>query len=264
MRSRRGTNASKMQYNDDDDEDGEDYFDSMPPHAGPPVDDNFDMMSVTSRRTRKTPSAGQLRANPEIMSASRNSRGWQQPRRGPPAKNRVSAQIMADMPNLREELMGNPLVGYSSDRYGNVDRMNMGNESRTNSLTAERLGQMQGPFPGVNRRGSQSPGNPLGRMRPSPPNGFVPNGRPSPPGMRQPIPQHPGNGAPHLEQQSGVSRNPYPPKSGSHVVRSLTGSASASAGSGDSNRSAPIDSEPSAHSSSSSLPAAARQSVGVR
>ena len=273
---------------DDDDDDGEDFFDPM---GGPGMNgmdaDNIDMMSVTSRRTRTAPSAGQLRANPEMGGPPRNGRGpWKRP---PPNKNRTSATLMNELPGLRDELMNNPLMGYSSDRYGNVDRHNMGQESRTNSLTAERLSELQqgpggpgpngfgpGGYPGpMSRRGSQSPGQPLGpgpgmrpNMRPSPPNGYpngYGNGRPSPPGMRQPVPRHPpGHGnavAPQqLEQQNGVS-NLYPPKSGPQV-RSLTGSASASAGSGDSNRSAPLDSEPSAHSSSSSL--GPRPPIGVR
>jgi hypothetical protein len=260
---------------DDDDEDGEDFFDPMTvPHVSAADADNLDMMSVTSRRTRKMPSSGQLRGNPEMMGGpgykSRN------PARRPPVKNRTSATIINEIPNLREELMNNPLVGYSSDRYANVDRMNMGQESRTNSLTAERLSELQhngtpgnfgpGGYP-ANRRGSHSPGNPLGMngrppsQRPSPPNGYPPgpNGRPSPPGgLRQPMPRHmsgPANIGPahQIEQHNGVS-NLYPPKSGPPPqVRSLTGSASASAGSGDSNRSARLDSEPSAHSSSSSL-----------
>ena len=225
---------------------------------------------------------------------SRGSRTpWKQ--RPPMAKNRTSATIMSQMPGLHEELAHNPLMGYSSDRYGTVDRHNMGVESRSNSLTAERLNELsQGPpgagFPGpspgayppMSRRGSQSPGNPLSPggqrppFRPSPPNGYGPpppgmggpNGRPSPPnmGMRAPVPRHPpGHGnsvAPQqIEQQTGVS-NLYPPKANSGQVRSLTGSASASAGSGDSNRSAPLDSEPSAHSSSSSL--GPRHAIGVR
>lgn len=287
MRQSRGGRPSVARtVYDDDDEDGEDFFDPMGgPHMSAADADNLDIMSVTSRRTRKTPSAGQLRNNPDMMGVpmhkSRN------PMRRPPMKNRASATIMADMPGLREELMNNPLVGYSSDRYANVDRMNIGQESRTNSLTAERLNELQhngplsgfgpGGYPGPGpRRGSHSPGNPLmganGRPPPrlSPPNGYGPgpNGRPSPPGgMRQPMPRHPpGHGnsvAPHrIEQQTGVS-NLYPPKNDpSHQVRSLTGSASASAGSGDSNRSAPIDSEPSAHSSSSSL--GPRQQIPVR
>lgn len=272
---------------EEDEEDGEDYFDPTTP-AAPGVDtENIDMMSVTSRRTRKAPSASQLRNNPEMgMPGAPAVRHSRNPMVRRPKQNRTSATLMADMPNLREELMNNPLMGYSSDRYGNVDRMNMGHESRANSLTAERLNELQhgGPPNGypphnngypMSRRGSQSPGNPLSpgarpSQRPSPPNGYGPpgrNGRPSPPGMRQPIPRHPpGHGnvvAPQqIEQQTGVS-NLYPPKSGPpNQVRSLTGSASASAGSGESNRSAPIDSEPSAHSSSSSL--GPRAPIGVR
>lgn len=271
----------------DDDEDGEDFFDPMAGPPGPAIDaENFDMMSVTSRRTRKALSASQLRHDPEMggppgRGGSRNP--WKRPGA---SKNRASTALMGQMPGLREELMNDPLMGYSSDRYGNVDRMNMGHESRTNSLTAERLEDLTGgPVNGYSgprgggpfaRRGSHSPGQPLGpapqrgppRMLPNgygPGPGPGPNGRPGPPDLRQPLPQHPpGHGnavAPQqIEQQTGVSHL-YPPKSGQQV-RSLTGSASASAGSGDSNRSAPIDSEPSAHSSSSSL--GPQHAIGVR
>lgn len=289
MRRQRGPPppASHAGGYEDDDEDGEDYFDPMATGKNVPMidPDNFDMMSVTSRRTRKAPSASQLRQNPE--SGGPPGRGGRGAFGRPRMQQRVSTRLMADVPGLHDSLMDNAMMGYSSDRYGNVDRMTMGHESRTNSLTAERLHELQrggpggGPYPGpmpqgphpMARRGSQSPGNPLGppagsfsppgrpMQRGSPPNGYAQNGhvngRPSPPGaMRAPMPRHPpgiGNSvAPQqVEQQVGVSTL-YPPKSGPQV-RSLTGSASASAGSGDSNRSAPIDSEPSAHSSSSSL-----------
>ena len=63
-----------------------------------------------------------------------------------------------------------------------------------------------------------------------------------------------------VEQHAGVS-NLYPPKIGPQV-RSLTGSASASAESGDSGASAQLDSENSAHSSQSSL--GPRPPIGVR
>ena len=202
-------------------------------------------------------------------------------------RNRSSARLIGQTPGLHDNIMDDPLMGYSSNRYGNVDRQTMGRESRTNSLTAERLdelqyggppnGQAPGQAPGYARRASQSPGNPYspqmgrGNGRPSPPNGpngyMGPptngNGRPSPPGgMRQPVPRHPpgqGNAvAPQqVEQYAGVSAL-HPPK-GPMNVRSLTGSASASAGSGDS---ANIDSEPSAHSSQSSL--GHRPPIGVR
>jgi len=193
-------------------------------------------------------------------------------------RNRSSARIISQVPTTHDNIMDDPLMGYSSNRYGNVDRQQMAVESRTNSLTAARLDELQyggppnGQAPGYARRASQSPGNPYspqmgrGNGRPSPPNGYMgppTNGRPSPPGgMRQPVPRHPpGQGnviAPQqVEQYAGVSAL-HPPK-GSMNVRSLTGSASASAGSGDS---ANIDSEPSAHSSQSSL--GPRPPIGVR
>lgn len=265
-----------------DDEDGQkDYFDPMA-YRGPPVDpDNIDMMSVTSRRTRKQPSNGQLRNNPEAMA--------QGARRGNPfarpVKSRTaSARLMQETPMAGDPISDNPLLGYSSDRYGNVDRAALGAASRTNSLTNAKLSEMsQGPayggYPAMNRRTSQSPGQPLSPSlripgRPSPPghlyspNGPSPNGVSPvgpPPDMRQPTPRHPpGHGnsvAPHqVEQRAGVS-NLYPPKGGPQV-RSLTGSASASAGSGDSGQSAHIDSENSAYSSQSSL--GPRPIVGVR
>ncbi len=278
---------------DDDDDDDDDFFDPMAAR-GPPMPavdpDNVDMMSVTSRRTRKAPSLSQIRQNPEHGLMGRGSGVRTSHSFGPrPAqnRNRVSAQMLSGMPGMHDDPLGNPLLGYSSNRYGNVDRKTMGDESRTNSLTAARLNELQGPGtnagmngaypspapgPGVPRRTSHSPGNPLNgrnmqRLSPSndgymTPGGMHPNGGPSPPGMmRQPVPRYPpgqGNAvAPQqVEQHAGVS-NLYPPKGPPGPppknVRSLTGSASASAGSGDSGASAHIESDPSAHSSSSSL-----------
>ncbi|KZM19198.1 uncharacterized protein EKO05_0006418 [Ascochyta rabiei] len=264
----------------DDDEDEDDFFDPMAGgrQPGPTIDpDNFDMMSVTSRRYRKAPSAGQIRNNPEGTGYMPGPQGRSRNPFGRPGmnKNRASSRIM-DIPNLHDSIMNNPLLGYSSNRYADVDRGAMGAQSRTNSLTASRLDEMQGGgnyggYPSMSRRTSQSPGNPLSPGprpvgRPSPPNGYAPNGmppngmpmngmppngmprngpngRPSPPGMRQPIPLP--NGAPQpMEQHAGVSTL-YPPKSRPNV-RSLTGSASASAGSNSTE-------EDSAHSSQSSL-----------
>ncbi|KAF2036137.1 hypothetical protein EK21DRAFT_49032, partial [Setomelanomma holmii] len=254
-------------YDDDDDED--DFFDPMGGRTpGPSIDpDNFDMMSVTSRRNRKMPSASQIRKNPEGGFAPQHNGRSRNPFARPGMnKNRGSARMLSDVPGLHDSIMNNPLMGYSSNRYGDVDRGTMGAQSRTNSLTAARLDEMgmggsYGPYPN-SRRTSQSPGNPLSpgprpMGRPSPPNGYAPNGmppngRPSPPGMRQPAPRHPpgmGNAvAPQqVEQHAGVSTL-YPPKSRPQV-RSLTGSASGSSGSA----SAQLDSENSAHSSQSSL-----------
>ena len=265
----------------DEDEDDDDFFDPMEargPVMAPADADNLDMMSVTSRRNRKTPSLSQIRNNPEHAMMGRNG-GMRSSQNygGRPnlGRNRGSAQMLAAMPGLHDSLMDDPMMGYSSNRYGTVDRKAIGEESRTNSLTAARLQELQGagnnagmngaypsPNPGMPRRTSHSPGNPFsGRNmgRPSPPDErYMGPGGPSPPGMmRQPVPRYPpgqGNAvAPQqVEQHAGVS-NQYPPKGAMpKTVRSLTGSASASAGSGDS-ASAHVDSDPSAHSSQSSL-----------
>ena len=277
---------------DDDDDDDDDFFDPMAARApGPPIDpDNFDMMSVTSRRNRRAPSASQLRKNPEFGVNGPNGPNRSGMRQGIPfggprpgmGRNRSSQQIMAEVPAMGDSLMNNSLMGYSSNRYGNVDRKMMADESRTDSLTRERLAELQGAgLNGMNgaypqpRRTSLSPGDPFnpnrrtsGRPSPSgeyyPPGGVSVNSRPSPPGMmRQPMPRYPpgqGNAvAPQqVEQNAGVSK-PYPNRGPPKQVRSLTGSASASAGSGES---ALIDSENSAHSSQSSF--APRPPIGVR
>lgn len=284
----------------DEDDDDDDFFDPMTVRGTPQpqIDpDNFDMLSVTSRRNRKAPSLSQIRKDPESGLVGRGG-GMRQSHsygaRNGVARNRSSAQLVSNMAGMHDPLMDNPMVGYSSNRYGTVDRKVIQNDSRANSLTAARLNELQGPgnnqgmngaYPGpIMRRTSQSPGNPLNpnpRMmgRPSPPNdgyaghavsgGVQPNGGPPPPPgmMRQPVPRYPpgqGNAvAPQqVEQHAGVS-NLYPPKGPVQKnVRSLTGSASASAGSGDSGASAQIDSENSAHSSSSSL--GPRHTLGVQ
>lgn len=265
-----------QQVFDDDDDDDDDYFDPSMNTGAPMIDpDNFDMMSVTSRRNRKNPgpSAAQIRQNPDTMPPpSRGSRF--RPNFG---RNRTSG--VSHAPMTTDNILDDPLLSCSSNRYGTVDRGTMNAGSRANSLTASRLdGLAYGPGPGgppgmngaYPRRSSQSPGNPYtpsmrgGNGRPSPPNGFAPgpgvNGRPSPPdGVRQPVPRYPpgqGNSvAPQqVEQHIGVSAI-HPPKP--RNVRSLTGSASASAGSGE------FDSEPSAHSSQNSLQQQ-RPTIGVR
>lgn len=227
---------------DEDDDDDDDFFDPMAARGPAPVDpDQFDMMSVISRKTRKAPSLSQMRRDPEGRNAMRQSSSMGMGGRPGVNRNRTSAQMMAQMPGLDDPLMDNPLMGYSSNRYAAVDRKMINDESRTNSLTAARLNELQGAGmnDGMNgaypsrtaRRTSHSPGNPLnpggrppgrrsppedGYMRPNgmppngmPPNGMPPTGRPSPPGMmRQPVPRYPpgqGNAvAPQqVEQHAG-------------------------------------------------------------
>jgi hypothetical protein len=272
MAMRRGSGGRRFSKNrqpDFDDDDDDDYFDPTDPR-GPPLPqidpDNFDMMSVTSRRhNKRTTSQGQLRKNMYEGGPAMRPGAYGRPQL---SRHRASAQIITDMPELGTNILDNPLMGFSSDRYANVDRKQMRDESRTNSLTAGRLqemGHMGGPYPPPpNRRTSQSPGNPFspvgrGMGRPSPPNDSYPqprpprNGRPSPPGVQAPVARYPpgqGNSVhpQQVEQQVGVSK-PFPPPKG---PKSLTGSASASAGSGDSG-SAHLESDPSAHSSTSSF-----------
>ncbi|KAK5092583.1 hypothetical protein LTR70_002028 [Exophiala xenobiotica] len=278
---RRTSHSKHQAFIDDDDDDDDDYFDPMNGRgpAAPPIDaDNFDMMSVTSRRTKRTTSQSQLRRG--------MFEGGGQMRGGPPGRpqvnrHRTSAQLMSDMPMLGSNILDNPMMGFASDRYGNVDRKAMADESRANSLTASRLQEMGGPgmggpYPPPSRRTSRSPGNPLSPMgpgpmgpmgrpsgRPSPPHDpymqAPRNGRPSPPGgVQAPVPRYPPGNMMHQHavEQAGVSK-PFPPK----PTKSLTGSASASAGSGDSG-SANIESDPSAHSSTSSF--APRAMMGIR
>ena len=127
---------------DDDDEDGEDYFDPSA-YRGPPVDpDNVDMMSITSRRTRKQPSISNMRGGAETNGQGRRSN----PLARISGKNRAPSRGggMQDIGGAHESIMNNPLLAYSSNPYGTVDRSQLRGESRTNSLTASRLNEMTG------------------------------------------------------------------------------------------------------------------------
>lgn len=267
---RRGPHPMRNSQQAFDDDDDDDYFDL--PTGGPTIDpDNFDMMSVTSRKNRKVggPPPGQYRRGGDFEPPQSRSRF--RPNFG--GRNRSSH--MNQLPNPTDNILDDALMGVSSNRYGTVDRgaMQQGG-SRANSLTAARLDELQyGPGPGgppsmnggFPRRTSQSPGTTYAPSmrggRPSPPNGYGPpmNGGPSPPdGVRQPVPRYPpgqGNaiGPQQVEQHIGVS-NLHPQKN--RNVRSLTGSASASAGSGE------FDSEISAHSSQASFQQ--RPPIGVQ
>ncbi|RPB13103.1 hypothetical protein P167DRAFT_553156 [Morchella conica CCBAS932] len=280
--SRRKSRARSVYDDDDDEDDG--YVDAPPPM--PPIDpDNFDMMSLTSRRTRRLPSAGNLRGSEvdaAAMPPNRTRHSMAPSRPGP--RSRVSARLMSDVPGLHDSPLDGGLMGYSSNRYGSVDRKMLSDSSRANSLTARGLDEITGmsvrggggaypPHPGQmppppNRRTSMSPGD----VRPNgpgprpgypadqrnfrhasnthPPNGHFPNGHPPPNGpLRQPSPRFPeGQVLPQQAGQipDGVSQTNLLKGSTSNRDRSTTGSASASADSGASGQT-------SAASSSSSL-----------
>lgn len=157
---------------DEDEEDGEDYFDPTA-YRGPPVDpDNVDMMSITSRRTRKQPSNGNLRSG--------HGGGQGPPRGNPfaqrlPGRNKLNPRMLQDMPGgqgSHDSIMNNALMAYSTDRYGAVG--NVGKESRTNSLTAQKLNEMAGSsfgggYPTMPRRTSHSPADGPSRQGPGQP-----------------------------------------------------------------------------------------------
>ncbi|GAP87229.1 putative 2-dehydropantoate 2-reductase [Rosellinia necatrix] len=191
-------------YDEEDEED--DYFDISAGPQPPMIDpDNFDMMSVTSRKNRLKPSPnqGDVRSNHLNGRENAMSRGSRfRPNFG---RNR-SSQIMNSIPNLHENILDDPMMSYSSNRYGNVDRGQIHAGSRSNSLTAAaHFPEFQnGPgmnAPGMNgaypRRVSQSPGH---SYTPSMRGG---SGRPSPPnGMQQPVPRYPpGHGNTVAPQQ---------------------------------------------------------------
>lgn len=209
---RRGPPPSH-QYGFDDDDDDDDFVDPMDARPPPGIDpDDIDMMSVTSRRTRKTPSASQLRKNPEMAANSRPPSAFGRYFGG---RKAASSRIIQEAPTIHDSsILDDPLMGYSSNRYGSVDRKEMHVESRANSLsTASRMGDFgPGPYPS-SRRPSGSPGGynpagPRGMSRPDtaqdhhpsflgPPNGMPPSGnRRSPPANgRGPVPrQPPGHG----------------------------------------------------------------------
>ncbi|KAJ1335981.1 2-dehydropantoate 2-reductase [Microdochium nivale] len=219
---RRGPPPMRNNMIDDDDEE-DDYFDpnsSVTPMIDP---ENFDMMSVTSRKNR-----GKVRPNQQgggrphfdgmegaAVPPARGGRGGWRPGF---SRNRASQVMDSSMPNLHDNILDDPLMSCSSNRYGNVDRGQMQAGSRANSLTTSHLndfaagGGMNGMNGGYPRRASQAPGNPYspsirgGNGRPSPPNGFGGpggHGRPSPPdGMRQSSSRFPpGPGASAAPQQ---------------------------------------------------------------
>lgn len=262
MNRRGGRRISQGRGREFDDEDDDDEYFDPTAMRGPPTPqidpDNFDMMSVTSRRNKRTINQNQLRGGMGMRPGPFGRNPMNRP-------SRASAQILSEMPSLGENILDNPMMGFASNRYANVDRKEIADESRANSLTASRLhemGQNGGPFPPIARRTSRSPGNPFGPPsrgmgRPSPPNDMYPGPGPArngAPPMQAPVARYPPGKVnmvhpQQVEQQAGVSK-PFPPPKG--PPKSLTGSASASAGSGDSG-SGNIESEPSAHSSTSSF-----------
>ncbi|KAJ6262125.1 hypothetical protein Dda_2930 [Drechslerella dactyloides] len=128
---RKGQRPNNFDYDEDEDDDDE-YFPQQPapgPYIHP---DSIDMMSVTSRRNRRLPSANSLRGNfggqPHRVSYHGN---------GAPPKNRnkdrATATLIGDFPTPHSSIADDPLLAYSSNRYPTLQ------SSRANSLTTSRF-----------------------------------------------------------------------------------------------------------------------------
>ncbi|KAF8472653.1 hypothetical protein BDZ91DRAFT_790507 [Kalaharituber pfeilii] len=191
-------------YEDDDDEDDV-YYDNSP--LPPPVDpDSIDMMSVTSRRTRRVPSAGNMRnMEPGSIPATRAARHPFINGRPATVRNRTSARLVSEIPGLHDNILENPLMGYSSNRYGAVDRKMLHDSSRANSLSVTRLGDIRDDpaFSGLGQRGG-----------PYPPNGPVSRQVGPAPNMRPNGPTGPTNG--YSPEFRGRGASLVNPQSGSH------------------------------------------------
>jgi hypothetical protein len=121
-----------------DDEDDEDDIGIDPSNMNVPVidPDTFDMMSVTSRKNRSklAPSQSAIRHNPnDILQQQQQQGRFSKFRPGPP---RSRGSQMSAIPMLGDNILEDPLVGCSSNRYGAVDRGSMQASSRANSMTA--------------------------------------------------------------------------------------------------------------------------------
>ena len=206
--------------------------------------DNFDMMSMTGRKSRNKQPSGSVRGKQpfpggdpsggRLMSLTGRSKG-----RG--------GSIVAASQATFDPLNENPLMGYTSNRYPGVDTRTLTANSRTNSLTSQRMDEM-GMGPGAGRTASLLGGNggyPV-MSRGPPPGRGGPMMMGGPPGRGRPLPpQH--NGTDYGSRgyhDPGVLAPGLPPK-GPAKVRSITGSASAS--------SASLGGNGESHSSSSSL-----------
>lgn len=272
--SRRKTSGrgARSVYGDDEDE-GEFYIEGNPPPM-PPVDvDNFDMMSVTSRRNRRLTNSRTPGTEVPLQPVRTGRPGIFG--RGSKGSRASSSRMLDDVPGMHDPISDNVLMGYSSNRYGTVDRKTLTDNSRANSMSSQRMGlgdirddlgggayppmlngNAGGCFPQMNNNaGGAYPPN-TRRMSNAGPgmNGYPPrNGNPEPRGYpsdgRQPVPKHNGqNGFPHQVEQSDGVRQPHVLKGPTdNTVRSTTGSASASTNSGSARG------ETSAYSSSSSL-----------
>ncbi|KAK9460024.1 ketopantoate reductase PanE/ApbA C terminal-domain-containing protein [Lipomyces oligophaga] len=158
---------------------GDDYFSQR----GPPRPTDVDMLSMTSRRTRRTGSF-QARADPSVTPGSGGVTGALQKLMRGPGSRKMSISESVSPNEFRqmeyyESFMDSPLVNNTSDRYGNVDTHVLTDQSRANSISSNANrpmmygppGHQAGPVPHKMRVGFNTPPAPQApRFR------FVPRG----------------------------------------------------------------------------------------
>ena len=204
--------------------------------------DNFDMMSMTGRKSRNKQVSGSMRGKEPYPGDSNGGRMMSLTGR---SKGRSGSMIAASQATF-DPLNGNPLMGFTSNRYPGVDTRTLAANSRANSLTSQRMDEM-GMGPGAGRTASLlgGPGAyPVTSRGPPPGRGPMMMG--GPPGRGRPLPsQHGGmDYGSRGYHDPGALAPGLPPKDPAKI-RSITGSASAS--------SASLGGNGESHSSSSSL-----------
>ena len=254
-------NVPSTIMDDDEDEEG-----GVPP-GGQPVSqrqlmstgDNFDMMSMTGRRSRnkQPPPSGRGKPFPG-GDPNAGSGGRLMSLGGRSKSGGRSASVISASQATFDPLNENPLMGFTSNRYPGVDTRTLAANSRANSLTSQRMDEMgMGPGGGGGGRTASMLGSNSAypSMSRGPPplsssarggGGPMMRGRPIPPPQQHGLdyggPQNISRGYP--VDSSSILAPGLPPKDPSKV-RSTTGSASAS--------SASLGGNGESHSSSSSL-----------
>ncbi|KAG4305129.1 hypothetical protein PORY_001299 [Pneumocystis oryctolagi] len=132
-------------YDDDDDYSEFPISSSAPPNIPPMNSDNFDMMSMTFRRHRKSAnkvSAGNIRNtfyNKSDINMDYATWGERQRSR---SRSQQYSLLDSSVLDTCDYMQNNLMLGYSSNRYGTVDSKALVN-SRANSLTTSGSSEMR-------------------------------------------------------------------------------------------------------------------------
>ena len=209
--------------------------------------DNFDMMTMTGRRSRNRQVSNSALRGKALMDEDSGSGRLMS--LGGRNKGRSGTLLSASQATF-DPLNENPLMGFTSNRYPGVDTRTLAANSRANSITSQRMDDMGMGLGGGRTASLLGNGGAYPTMSRGPP----PAGRGVPimvtgpsAGRGRPFPQHDHNSLPPISRgyHDPVVLAPGLPAKNLTKVRSTTGSASAS--------SASLGGNGESHSSSSSL-----------